>query len=325
MLYGTLCGVVLHLLRARQAQEGVWPHLCFDLSACLSVPLNRPASLQPSLPRTHPDRRPIYRPCLSRRSRRLPLGVTAQPVLAPVPETSGSADAELRLVIFPGFRLRGIELYVQHLRQGGALPNGAVASESRSPALRQRSLAPGKHHRRGSLPGEACKLVNELADCCSRSDRGEANGEHGAAYARSARAFVSRLLKEGYVHDQLFTRMWASSPALRAGAGWSQNVCLPAARLRSCSPPEDRRRMTGAQAGHPLLLWDTGLQVSELCSLRLVMWTVLEEPDRARKKGARPHLPLSEDDGAPCVLSDEYRLTPTWEPACQRRGPALAY
>jgi site-specific recombinase XerD len=91
--------------------------------------------------------------------------------------------------------------------------------------------------------------------------------------------------------------------------------------LRACQlPGEQGGQNAGMTARNRAILWlllETGLQVSELCSLRLA------DIDRAggtvmvRGKRGRPRtLPLSADGRrAVCAYLDQARLTPAWEPA----------
>jgi site-specific recombinase XerD len=139
-----------------------------------------------------------------------------------------------------------------------------------------------------------------------------------AAYARSARAFCNWLVRQGYVPETVFPK-GAVPKALR---GLPKPV-EPGAfilLLRAC-------QLQGSQGGHNAgmtarnraILWlllDTGLQVSELCNLRLA------DVDRAggtvTVHGKREHtrtLPLSAGGQlAVGAYLDQVRLTPAWEP-----------
>lgn len=137
-----------------------------------------------------------------------------------------------------------------------------------------------------------------------------------AAYLRSARAFCNWLVRQGYVSETLFPK----GAVPQAKRGWPQPVG-PAAfvhLLRACqltgSPGGQRVGMTARNRAILWLLRDTGLSVSELCSLRL------GDVDRAggtvtvhRKRGHLRVFPLSADGRrAVCAYLEQARLTPAW-------------
>ena len=140
-----------------------------------------------------------------------------------------------------------------------------------------------------------------------------------AAYARSARAFCNWLVRQGYASETPFPP--GSVPQAQRGL---PQVVEPKAfvrLLRACqlegSPGGLNAGMTARNRAILWLLWDTGLQVSELCRLRL------GDVDRAggtvTVQGKRGHvrtLPLSTDgQRAVCAYLDQARLTLAWEPA----------
>jgi site-specific recombinase XerD len=140
-----------------------------------------------------------------------------------------------------------------------------------------------------------------------------------AAYARSARAFCNWLLRQGYVSETLFPQdaVPQTPPGLPHPVEPEAFVRL----LRACQLPGLPGGLNaGMTARNRAILWlllDTGLQVSELRSLRLA------DVDRAAgtvtvrgKRGRLRTLPLSADgQRALCVYLDQARLTPAWEPA----------
>jgi site-specific recombinase XerD len=140
-----------------------------------------------------------------------------------------------------------------------------------------------------------------------------------AAYARSARAFCNWLVRQGYVSATLFPQ----GAVLKAQRSLPQAVEPEAfvLLLRACQlPGEYGGQNAGMTARNRAILWlllDTGLRVSELCSLRLA------DVDRAggtvTVRGKRGHIrtcPLSADgQRAVYAYLDQARLTPAWEPA----------
>jgi len=140
-----------------------------------------------------------------------------------------------------------------------------------------------------------------------------------AAYARSARAFCNWLVRQGYVSETLFPK--DAVPQAQQGLPHPVEPEAFVRLLRACqlagSPGGLNAGMTARNRAILWLLRDTGLQVSELCRLRLA------DVDRAggtvTVRGKRGHLrtlPLSaEGQRAVCTYLDQARLTPAWEPA----------
>jgi len=140
-----------------------------------------------------------------------------------------------------------------------------------------------------------------------------------AAYARSARAFCNWLVRQGYVSETLFPQ--DAVPKAQRGLPQAVEPEAFVLLLRACQlPGEQGGQNAGMTARNRAILWlllETGLQVSELCSLRLA------DIDRAggtvtvRGKRGRPRtFPLSADGRrAVCAYQDQARLTPAWEPA----------
>jgi site-specific recombinase XerD len=140
-----------------------------------------------------------------------------------------------------------------------------------------------------------------------------------AAYARSARAFCNWLVRQGYVSEAFFPQ----DTVPKAQRGLPQPV-EPAAfvhLLRACQlPGEHGGQNAGMTARNRAILWlllDTGLQVSELCGLRLADVDCTGGTVTVREEKGRPRtFPLSADgQRAVGVYLDQVRLTPAWEPA----------
>jgi site-specific recombinase XerD len=148
-----------------------------------------------------------------------------------------------------------------------------------------------------------------------------------AAYARSARAFCNWLVRQGYVSETLFPK--DAVPKAQRGLPQAVEPEAFVHLLRACqlagSPGGQNAGMTARNRAILWLLLDTGLQVSELCSL------CLADVDRAggtvtvRGKRGRPRtFPLSADgQRAVDAYLDQARLTPAsrppGSPRCQRR------
>ena len=140
-----------------------------------------------------------------------------------------------------------------------------------------------------------------------------------AAYARSAQAFCNWLVQKGYLAEALFPH--DVIPAVPPGSPSLVEPEMFVHLLRACqlhgSPAGHHAGVTARNRAILWLLWETGMQVSELCGLRLA------DVDRASgtvtvqgKRGALRTFPLSADGKrALCAYLDQDRLTPAWEPA----------
>ncbi len=140
-----------------------------------------------------------------------------------------------------------------------------------------------------------------------------------AAYARSVRAFCNWLVRQGYVSETLFPK--GAVPKAQRGLPQPVEPEEFVHLLRACQlPGKPGGQNAGMTAHNRAILWlllDTGLQVSELCGLRLA------DVDRAGgtvtvrgKRGGTRTFPLSADgQRAVCAYLDQARLTPDWEPA----------
>lgn len=138
-----------------------------------------------------------------------------------------------------------------------------------------------------------------------------------SAYARSARAFCNWLVQQGYVSESPFP--YNVIPDIPQGPFGLVEPEIFARLLRAC-------QLQGAPGGHHAaltvrnrailwLLWETGMQVSDLCGLRLA------DIDRAKGtvsvQGKRGHLRAfslsSEGMHVLCAYLDQARLTPAWK------------
>ena len=139
-----------------------------------------------------------------------------------------------------------------------------------------------------------------------------------AAYARSARAFCNWLVRQGYVSETPFPQDLVPQALRRLPQAVEPEAFVHL--LRACQLPGSPGGLNaGMAARNRAILWlllDTGLQVSELCGLRLT------EVDRTGgtvtvpgKKGHLRTFPLSADgQRAVCAYLEQARLTPAWEP-----------
>ena len=207
--------------------------------------------------------------------------------------------------------------------------NPAVASDlARSLAALSVEALPS-HGRALSDQGLPAELGYRPAHHAIDSDQATRTINTVAAYARSARAFCNWLVRQGYVSETPFPQ--DAVPKARRGLPQAVEPEAFVHLLRACqlpgSPGGQNAGMTARNRAILWLLLDTGLQVSELCGLRLT------DVDRAggtvtvRGKGGRPRTFHLSADGqrAVCAYLDQARLTPAWEPACQRHGSALAH
>jgi site-specific recombinase XerD len=140
-----------------------------------------------------------------------------------------------------------------------------------------------------------------------------------AAYARSARAFCNWLVRQGYLSETLFPQDAVPKPQRSLPQAVEPEVFVRL--VRACQlAGEQGGHNAGMTARNRAILWlllDTGLQVSELCSLRLADVDRVGGTVTVRGQRARPRtFPLSADgQRAVCAYLDLARLTPAWEPA----------
>ena len=139
------------------------------------------------------------------------------------------------------------------------------------------------------------------------------------AYARSAHAFCNWLVRQGYMSETPFPQ--DAVPKAQRGSPQPVEPQAFVRLLRACQlPGPPGGQNAGMTTRNRAILWlllDTGLQVSELCSLRL------SDVDCASgtvtmcgKGGQTRNFPLSADgQRAVCAYLDQARLTAAWEPA----------
>lgn len=140
-----------------------------------------------------------------------------------------------------------------------------------------------------------------------------------ATYARSARAFCNWLVRQGYASEMLFPK--DAVPKAQQSLPQAVEPEALVRLLRACqltgSPGGRNAGMTARNRAILWLLWDTGLQVSELCRLRLA--DVDRSGATVTVRGTRGHMrtySLSADgQRAVCAYLEQVRLTPVWEPA----------
>ena len=139
------------------------------------------------------------------------------------------------------------------------------------------------------------------------------------AYARSARAFCNWLVRQGYVSETPFPQ--DAVPKAQRGSPQAVEPEAFVRQLRACqlpgSPGGQNAGMTARNRAILWLLLDTGLQVSELCSLRLSDVDCAGGTVTVCGKGGQTRIfPLSADaQRAVCAYLDQARLTSAWEPA----------
>lgn len=140
-----------------------------------------------------------------------------------------------------------------------------------------------------------------------------------AAYARSVRAFCNWLVQQGTLIKTPFPQ--GAVPKGPPGLPQLVEATTFVSLLRACQLPDGNvHQDTGMTARNRAILWlllDTGLSVSEVCSLRLedidgTTGTVTVRNTRGRTR----LLPLSEK-GQQAVnrYLEQARLTPAWKPA----------
>jgi site-specific recombinase XerD len=328
--YALMCGV--HTIATGSEGEFVLPLLSFSLLACSSGPLpvseERPAQADHCEEPCPPERIREDHSKSLQTERHLEEAVweasqhsaQAQPMHVSPPSTSSSTTEEHEA---DHLALTTVEQamagYVQEMRAIGRAPKTLRWHQTSLSALR-RSLQ-RQFHLTGvcSLSGTSLRTwLTELSIVPSARTGATRTVNTVAAYARSTRAFCNWLVLQGYVSETLFPK--DSVPqALR---------CLPQAvepeafvrLLQACQLPGSLGGLNaGMAARNRAILWlglPTGLQVSELCGLRLA--DVDRTGGTVTVRGKKGHLrtfPLSADgQRAVGVYLDLARLTPAWEP-----------
>ena len=244
----------------------------------------------------------------------------AQPLPVPTPgmpsNTAGGHKAD-RLALTTVEQ--AIAAYVQEMRTTGRAPQTLRWHQTSLSALRRYLWKQFHLTDIGSLT-RAClqAWVSDLHIAPSVRTGATRTLSTVAAYARSARAFCNWLVRQGYVSETPFPQ----DAVPKAGRGLPQAVEPEAfvRLLRVCqltgSPGGQNAGMTARNRAILWLLLDTGLQVSELCDLRLT--DVDRTGGTVTVRGKKGHLrtfPLSADgQRAVCAYLDQARLTPAWEP-----------
>ena len=245
------------------------------------------------------------------------------PVPAPVSGTSSSTTGEYEADHLTLTTLEHtMAAYVQEMRASGRNSKTLQWHQATLRALRRYLWRQLRLTDVGSLTGASLRAwLNELSIVPSARTGTTRTVNTVAAYARSARAFCNWLVREGYVSETLFPK----DALPKAQRGFPQLVEPEAFvhLLRACQlPGSPGGHNAGLTARNRAILWlllDTGLQVSELCGLRLA------DVDRVGGTvtiyGKRGHLrtfTLSEDgQRAVCAYLEQARLRPAWEPAVE--------
>jgi site-specific recombinase XerD len=245
----------------------------------------------------------------------------AQPLPASTPGTPSSTAGEhkaghLALTTVE----QAIAAYVQEMRTTGRDPKTLRWHQTSLGALRRYLWRQFHLTDIGSLT-RAClqAWVSDLPLVLSARTGATRTVSTVAAYARSARAFCNWLVRQGYVSETLLPK--DAVPQAQQGLPHPVEPEAFVRLLRACQLTGTHGGLNaGMTARNRAILWlllDTGLQVSELCRLRLA------DVDRAGgtvtvrgKRGRSRTLSLSADgQHAVCAYLDQARLTPAWEPA----------
>jgi site-specific recombinase XerD len=293
--HASLCGA--HLPLAIVADGPTWPQLSFSLADCTSASLptceEGPERAGPSPMETlmH-DLGPICPP----------LQASWEEPWSPECNQRGHLEP---LIIEPDLPEDAVSAADQYVVQVQSLPTPAPGTSSSTAGEHKAghlALTTVDLHIVPSARTGATRTVNTVA-----------------AYARSVRAFCNWLVRQGYVSETLFPK--GAVPKAQRGLPQAVEPEEFVHLLRACQlPGEPGGQNAGMTARNRAILWlllDTGLQVSELCGLRLA------DVDRAggtvtvRGKRGRPRtFPLSADgQRAVCAYLDQARLTPAWEPS----------
>jgi site-specific recombinase XerD len=214
---------------------------------------------------------------------------------------------------------QAVAAYVQEMRASGRDPKTLQWHQTSLGALRRYLWKQFHLTDVGSLTGACLQAwVSDLPLVLSIRTGVTRTISTVAASVRSARAFCNWLARQGYVSEALFPQ--GLVPKAQRGLPQAVEPEAFVRLLRACQlPGEHGGPNAGMTARNRAILWlllDTGLQVSELCGLRLA------DVDRAggtvtvhRKRGRPRTLPLSADgQRAVGTYLDQARLTPAWEP-----------
>jgi site-specific recombinase XerD len=329
--HALLCGV--HMIATDSEGEFVLPLLRFPLLACTSGPLLMseegpeqashcedpwpPERIREDHSKSIPTERHLLEEAVAEASQH---SAETQPTHTPPLSTLSSITKEhegghLALTALQ----QAMAAYVQEMRASGRAPKTLRWHQTSLSALR-RSLQ-RQFHLRGEcfLSGASLRAwLNELSITPSARTGATRTVSTVSSYARSARAFCNWLVREGYVSETLLPK--DAVPQSQRGLPQPVEPEAFVRLLRACQLPGSPGGLNaGMAARNRAILWlllDTGLQVSELCGLRLA------EVDRAggtvTMRGKKGHLrtfPLSADgQRAVSAYLDQARLTPAWEP-----------
>jgi site-specific recombinase XerD len=244
-----------------------------------------------------------------------------QPMHVPAPGTSSSSTGEheaghLALTTLE----QAMAAYVQEMRACGRNPKTLQWHQTSLGALGRYLWRQFPHTDVCSLTGESLRTwLTDLSIAPSARTGATRTVNTVAAYARSARAFCNWLVRQGYVSETLFPK--DALPKAQRGLPQPLEPEAFVHLLRVCelagSPGGQNAGMKVRNRAILWLLLDTGLQVSELCRLRLADVDRASATVMVRGKRGRPRtFPLSADgQRAVCAYLDQARLTPAWEPA----------
>jgi site-specific recombinase XerD len=246
--------------------------------------------------------------------------VQAQPLPTPASGTPSNSTREREA----GHRAlitieQAIAAYVQEMRACGRNPKTLQWHQTSLSALRRYLWRQFHLTGIGSLT-RAClqAWVTELSIAPSARTGATRTLSTVAAYARSAHAFCNWLVRQGYVSETLLPK--DAVPQAQQGLPQAVEPEAFVRLLRACqlagSPGGQNAGMTARNRAILWLLLDTGLQVSELCRLRLA--DVDRTGGTVTVRGKRGHtrtFPLSADgQRAVGAYLEQARLTPAWEP-----------
>jgi site-specific recombinase XerD len=245
--------------------------------------------------------------------------VQAQSLLTPAslkPSSTREPEASYRTLVSIE---QAIAAYVQEMRVIGRNPKTLQWHQTSLGMLRRYLWRQFQLTGIGSLTG-ACKQawVGDLPFVLSVRTGATRTTSTVATYARSARAFCNWLLRQGYVSETLFPQ--GAIPKAQQSLPQPVEPEVFIQLLHVCHlPGKQGGHNAGMSARNRAILWlllDTGMQVSELCDLRLADVDLTSGTVTVRgKRGART-FPMSADgQGAVSASQDQARLTSAWEPA----------
>jgi site-specific recombinase XerC len=320
----------------RGADGPVWPQLGLPLPPCTSVPMSASAGEPERTGHLETSSSSKEIGCLEP----LPAGqdlpeeavlragrssVWAQPLPRLTPGTPRNSTREGEA----GYRAlltieRAITAYLQEMRASGRDPKTLQWHQTSLGALRRHLWR--QYHLTDVRTMTAASLrtwLTELSIAPSARTGATRSVSTVGAYARSARAFCNWLVRQGYVSETIFPQ-GAVPKALRS---LPQSVEPEAFLhlLRACQlPGELGGHNAGMTARNRAILWlllDTGLQVSELCDLRLA--DVDRTSGTVTVRGKRGHtrtVPLSADGQRAPLAPIWIRPASRWpgSPRCRR-------